>query len=81
VSIWNGKRPTDRIRAVLQGKVPLESEDQGIQSACSKHIYDGARSVLKLSTKEARRAALDRVPALIRPHLEREILRLHKARK
>jgi len=81
MSIWNGKRPTDRIRAVLQGKVALESEDQGIQSVCSKHIYDGARSVLKLSTKEARRAALDRVPDLIRPHLEREILRLHKARK
>lgn len=81
MTIWGDKRPSERVRAVLQGKVALESEDQGIQSVCSKHIYDGANSVLKLSTREARRAALDRVPALIRPHLEREILRLHKARK
>lgn len=79
--IWRGRRPSDRIKAVLMGKVALEDEDQGIQSACSKHIYDGAVSVLRLSTKEARRAALDRVPALIRPHLEREVLRLHRARK
>jgi hypothetical protein len=63
------------------GKVPLESEDQGIQSACSKHIYDGAVSVLKLPTKEARRRALDRIPEMIRPYVEREVLKLYKARK
>jgi hypothetical protein len=79
--IWRGKRPSDRIRAVLQGKVALEDEDQGIQSVCSKYIFDGAKAILGLSTKEARRAALDRAPELIRPHLEREVLRLHKARK
>lgn len=79
--IWRGKRPSDRIKAVMRGKVALESEDQGIQSACSKHIYDGANAILKLPSKEARRAMLDRLPVLIRPHVEREILRLHKARK
>lgn len=79
--IWNGRRPSDRIKAVLMGLVPLESEDQGIQSACSKHIYDGAVSVLKLPNKEARRRALDRIPELIRPHVEREVLKLYKARK
>ena len=81
MSIWRGKRPSDRIKAVLSGKVALESEDAGIQSACSKKIYDGAVSVLGLSSKEARRAALDRVPDLIRPHLEREVLKLHRSRK
>lgn len=79
--IWRGRRPSDRIKAVLMGKVALESEDQGIQSACSKHIYDGAVSVLGLSTKDARRRALDRLPDLIRPHVEREVLKLYKARK
>jgi hypothetical protein len=79
--IWRGRRPSDRIKAVLMGKVPLESEDQGIQSACSKHIYDGAVSVLKLPTKEARRRALDRIPEMIRPYVEREVLKLYKARK
>lgn len=79
--IWRGRRPSDRIKAVLMGKVRLEDEDQGIQSACSKHIYDGAVAVLKISTKEARRRALDRVPELIRPHVEREVLRLHRAKR
>lgn len=78
---WRGRRPSERIKAVMWGKVPLESEDAGIQSACSKHIFDGANAVLKLPSKEARRAMLDRIPALIRPHVEREVLKLHKARK
>jgi hypothetical protein len=78
MSIWRGKRPSDRIRAVLMGKVELESEDAGIQSVCSKYIFDGAKAVLRLKTKEARRAALDKAPALIRPHLEREVMRLFR---
>lgn len=78
MSIWRGKKPSDRIKAVLMGKVALEDEDQAIQSVCSKYIFDGARAVLRLPTKEARRAALNKAPALIRPHLEREIMRLFR---
>jgi hypothetical protein len=78
MSIWRGKKPSDRIKAVLRGKVAMEDEDQGIQSVCSKYIFDGAKAILRLPTKEARRAALDRAPALIRPHLEREIMRLFR---
>lgn len=78
MSIWRGKKPSDRIKAVLMGKVALEDEDQGIQSVCSKYIFDGAKAVLRLPTKEARRAALNKAPALIRPHLEREIMRLFR---
>lgn len=73
---WHGRRPSDRIQAVLMGEVALEDEDESIQSVCSKYIFDGATAVLKLRTKDARRAALDKAPALIRPHLEREIMRL-----
>ena len=76
--IWRGRRPSDRIRAVLMGQVALESEDAAIQSVCSKYIFDGATAVLKLKTKEARRRALDKAPAMIRPHLEREIMRLFR---
>jgi hypothetical protein len=76
--IWRGRRPSDRIQAVLMGKVALEDEDQGIQSVCSKYIFDGAKAILGLKTKDARRRALDRAPAMIRPHLEREIMRLFR---
>lgn len=75
---WRGKRPSARIAAVLSGKAPLEGEDPAIQSVCSKYIFDGAKAILGLKTKEARRRALDRAPALIRPHLEREIMRLFR---
>ena len=47
-----------------------------IQSACSLYIYQGACSVLDLPDIEARRAALARLPALIRPHIEAEIRKL-----
>jgi len=78
MSIWGGKRPTDRIRAVLMGRVELEDEDAGIQSVCSKYIFDGATAILKLKTKDERRAALGKAPPLIRPHLEKEIMRLFR---
>jgi len=78
MSIWRGKRPTDLVRAVLMGKVELEKADPAIQSVCSKYIFDGATAVLKLPSKESRRAALDRAPSLIRPHLEREVMRLFR---
>jgi hypothetical protein len=74
--IWRGRRPSDRIKAVLMGKVAMEDEEEGIQSACSKHIYDGAKSILAIPDKEKRRRALDRLPALIRPHIEREAWRI-----
>jgi len=73
--IWRGKRPSDRIKAVLQGKVRMEDEEPGIQSVCSKHIYDGAKSLLAIPDKEKRQRALARLPALIRPHIEAEALR------
>ena len=80
MSIWLGRRPSDRIRAVLMGEVRLEDEDQGIQSVCSKHIYDGAKSLLTIPDREKRRRALDRLPALIRPHIEAEALRQFRMR-
>ncbi len=80
MSIWRGRRPSDRIKAVLMGKVRLEDEDQGIQSVCRKHIYDGAKSLLAIPDREKRRRALDRLPALIRPHIEAEALRQFRMR-
>jgi hypothetical protein len=58
----------------------MEDEEPGIQSACSKYIYDGAVSILALNGKDARRKALSRVPDLIRPYIEMEARRLHELR-
>ena len=82
MSIWpQGLRPSERIRAVLLGKVPLDSEDPSIQSACSWYIYEGAAEILKMPGKQARRAALARIPELVRPHVQAEMIRLHRMRR
>jgi hypothetical protein len=78
VSIWRGKRPSDRIMAVLSGRAELSKEDPAIQSVCSKYIFDGATAILGLPTKDERREVLENVPPLIRPHLEREVMRLFR---
>lgn len=72
--------PSQRIKKVLSGEVRMEDEHASIQSACSLHIYHGAEAVLSLSTKEARRAALSRIPESVRPYVEKEAIRLHKLR-
>lgn len=74
-------RPSKRIERVLRGLVPLESEEPGIQSACSKHIYDGAVEILAMKDIEKRRKALKRIPDMIRPHVEAEVMRLFNARR
>jgi hypothetical protein len=80
--MWKDElRPSKRIVRVLRGEVPLEQEEAGIQSACSFHIYEGACEVLSLPSIEARRRALARIPALIRPHVEQEVRRIFNKRK
>lgn len=80
--MWRDElRPSKRIERVLRGQVKLEDEDPGIQSACSKYIYDGAVELLSIQGKDARRRALARIPELIRPHIEREVWRIFDVRR
>ena len=72
--------PSKRIENVLSGKVRMEDEDEAIQSACRFPIYQGAKAILSLDTKEKRRAALSKIPESIRPHVEKEAIRLHNLR-
>ena len=76
--MWrHDQRPSVRIRRVLMGEVRLQDEDASIQSACSFYIYEGARELLAIPNKEARRRALQKVPELIRPHIEKEAWRIY----
>lgn len=74
-------RPSRRIRRVLMGEVPLEQEDPAIQSVCSFYIFEGAKEILALPDKAKRQKALSRVPALIRPHVEKEVWRIFDQRR
>tara|TARA_R110000868_G_scaffold181629_1_gene422539 strand:+ start:1226 stop:1474 length:249 start_codon:yes stop_codon:yes gene_type:complete len=80
--MWTDEtRPSKRIERILRGKIRMEDEDEGIQSACRKYIYDGAVSILAIEGKEARNKALSRVPVLIRPYIEMEARRIYELRK
>jgi len=68
--------PSQLIDDVMSGKTKLTDQSGPIQSACSLYIYQDAYKILKLPTKEERRLVLDRVPELLRPHIEEEVKRL-----
>ena len=70
------KRPSVRIKRVLSGEVRMEDEEPGIRSACQLEIYKGAKTILAMKTKDERRRAINRLPALIRPYVEKEVTRL-----
>ena len=70
------KKPSQRLEDVLMGRVPLENEDESIQSWASFFIHQGAEAVLRKPTKEARQEALRKLPAKIRPHVEARALTL-----
>jgi len=74
-------RPSRRIDRVLRGEVALEDEDASIQSACSFYIHEGATEILAIKDKERRRRALMKIPALIRPHVEKEVWRIFEQRR
>ena len=59
----------------------MEDEEPGIQSACQLEIFKGAKSILAMKTKEERRRALGRIPAMIKPHVEKEIMRIWSYQK
>lgn len=69
-------RPSEQLRRVLSGEIEMESAPAAIQSWARFEIYRGAAHVLALPDKKARQAALQKVPPLIRPHVESEVLRL-----
>lgn len=73
-------RPSLRIKRVLRGEVPLESEDAAIQSACSFYIHEGATEILAIPDKQKRRRALMKIPELIRPYVEKEAWRIYDRR-
>lgn len=68
--------PSQKLFNLLSGKTGWEETDESIRSWARFEIYRGAKDILRLPTKEKRREMLDRIPASIRPHIEKEVLRL-----
>lgn len=66
---------------VLDGRTYLSDADPSIQSCLRLTIYHKACQILELETKEQRRAEIGNSPELIRPFLEKEILRVWELRR
>lgn len=69
-------RPTETIQAVVEGRLDRSQAPDWTRAGLSMATYRHARHVLSQPTREARRAALERVPTGIREDVEREAKRL-----
>jgi len=70
---------TTLMEEVLSGKLHYELAHPAIKSACRLQIYEGACEILKIP-QPLRKAALEKIPALIRPYVEEEVVRLWRMR-
>lgn len=74
------ERPSETLNRVLAGVIAMGDAPNSIQSQARLPIYDAAVEILS-KPKEKRRAMLDRIPALVRPYVEAEVIRLWSIRK
>jgi len=80
-SIWNFiMAPSRLMDDVLIGRIKLEDQPDAVQSACRLVIYEQACKILDLETKIERRAAIARTPEKLRPHIEKEVMRVWRTR-
>jgi len=81
-TIWEtATKPSKLIDDVMDGRIRLEDQTKSIQSACSFHIYQEACRILKLTEVEERRLELDKIPAELRLHIEKEVKKIWDLRK
>jgi len=68
--------PSEWLREVLSGYIPLEDAPASIQSWARLEIFNAAEIISNIPTKAGRNAALQKVPERIRPHVQSEVVRL-----
>lgn len=74
-------RPSVKLRELLMGRTAWDDADPAIQSVASFEIYKAAKQILAMGGKGARRNALGKIPASIRPKVEDEVKRLWGMRR
>jgi len=74
-------RPSVKLRELLMGQTTWDDADPAIRSVAGFEIYKAAVQILALDTKGARRNALGKIPAAIRPRVEAEVKRVWQLRR
>lgn len=70
------KTPQEWLSLILSGHIFMHEAPPSIQSWARFPIYQGAVELLRMDTADERRAALQKVPPLIRPYVEDELRRI-----
>ena len=74
-------RPSVKLRDLLMGRTAWDDADPAIQSVAGFEIYKAAKAILAMDGKGARRNALGKIPAPMRPRVEAEVKRLWSMRR
>lgn len=74
-------RPSEELREALMGRVAWADVPDAIKSRASLEFYRAAVEILAEKDNATKRKKLNRVPASVRPHVEKEIKRLLALRK
>lgn len=81
---WLGSRhpkPTDQMRAVLEGRIAHKDAPAAIQSICRKAYFDAAVQLIAIKDRDARNKALHRVPVGCRDEVRQEVERIWPIRQ
>lgn len=75
------EKPSEELRALLEGRRTLENVSPSVRSWARFFIYQASDEILSMPSKTDRRAAIEKVPATIRDAVRQELLRLWELRK
>ena len=74
------KTVSQKLADLMEGRTEWDDADEAIKSWARFTVYQVATKILQMP-KEKRRAAIDRAPPSVRPHLENEISRVWDYRR
>jgi hypothetical protein len=69
-------RPSQQLDDLLSGRVDWKDTPESIRSWATLYLNEAAQEILKQRDKAKRQAMLSRIPARIRPYVEKECMRL-----
>ena len=75
------EKPSTELKALLEGRRALQDVSDAVRSWSRFFIYQAAEEILAMPSKNARRAAIEKVPANIRDAVKQEVFRLWELRK
>ena len=68
------------IDAVMTGKIEMDAVPEKIKMICSFKAFILACEILEYETKERRRMELEKIPELLRPHVEKWVWEVWRSR-